>query len=366
MRTTMIAIAMASGLAIACTSSRGEDTPGDGGIGIGDDTQGGIDDGGIADSAGDDAPKFDTPDGAGASGDEGGIAAGCKKVDFLFVVDNSGSMADEQSNLTASFPGFVSAITEVAGVDDFHILVTDTDGAVLDDFSCGGLPGCCDAVCGTGAAAKCDGASCPGDACGFTGGAGRTVSGAGQSCAIQGGQRYLVAGQPDLGGTFACMAEVGTMGNGDERQAEAITLAIGPELAADGACNAGFLRDDALLVVTLITDEEDSPNDGADGDPNSPGDPASWAQAIVDAKKGSESAVVFLALVGDTDQPNAMCSPIDADTGTGAEPAPRLRELAASFTYGSSGSVCAADYSPFFADAVGVIDSACDEFVPVG
>src|SRR5688572_13939494 len=35
---------------------------------------------------------------------------GCKAVDFLFVIDNSGSMSDEQDNLTASFPGFFAAI----------------------------------------------------------------------------------------------------------------------------------------------------------------------------------------------------------------------------------------------------------------
>ena len=33
-------------------------------------------------------------------------------LDILFVVDNSGSMADKQANLIASFPGLVSAMMQ--------------------------------------------------------------------------------------------------------------------------------------------------------------------------------------------------------------------------------------------------------------
>ena len=146
-----------------------------------------------------------------------------------------------------------------------------------------------------------------------------------------------------------------------------------------GECNEGFLRDDALLVVTLITDEEDDSLDGLLGDPpldgsclpsdddfNSFGSPASWKQAIVGAKGGDEEAVVVLALVGDCDIGGA-CPGMTYDPGGdhfGAEPAPRLRSFASSFVYGSVGPVCAADYEPFFTDAVGVIDNACDNFEP--
>lgn len=35
--------------------------------------------------------------------------------------------------------------------------------------------------------------------------------------------------------------------------------AIGPELVAPGACNEGFLCDDAMLVVAIITDEHEDP-----------------------------------------------------------------------------------------------------------
>jgi hypothetical protein len=68
-----------------------------------------------------------------------------------------------------------------------------------------------------------------------------------------------------------------------------------------------------------------------------------------------------LALIGDTGTAGATCT-----AGDDAENAPRLRQWAESFTFGSEGSVCAADYGPFFADAVSVIDVACEGFNPEG
>src|SRR5262245_28774988 len=45
-------------------------------------------------------------------------------ADILFVVDNSGSMADEQENLAANFDRFIS---QIAGAGDYHIAVVTTD-----------------------------------------------------------------------------------------------------------------------------------------------------------------------------------------------------------------------------------------------
>jgi hypothetical protein len=75
--------------------------------------------------------------------------------------------------------------------------------------------------------------------------------------------------------------------------------------------------------------------------------------------------VVVLGLIGDTGLPGALCQPL-VDI-TGAEPAPRLREFVEMFgNRGIWGSVCAPDYGSFFAEAVGLIDVACDEFEPPG
>lgn len=133
---------------------------------------------------------------------------------------------------------------------------------------------------------------------------------------------------------------------------EAMAQAVGSNVG-NGGCNQGFLRDDAILVVTYITDEED--------DVESMGDPADWKAALVAAKGGNEQAVVVLGLVGDSDVPGGGCGPFGL-----AEASPRLRAFAESFDFGTWGSICSPDYAPFFLDAVGVIDSACEIFDPEG
>src|SRR5690606_34481776 len=143
----------------------------------------------------------------------------------------------------------------------------------------------------------------------------------------------------ELEAAFTCAADVGGDGNGDEHQAEAALLAISPTLAEPGACNEGFIRDDALLVLVIITDEDD----GAVFGQGSPGEPLDWVDEIV-ARKGVESNVVTLALAG-LSPPNAC----DVDVPfEGAQVAQRLRQFVQAFTYGQLGDVCADDYAPFF------------------
>jgi hypothetical protein len=62
-----------------------------------------------------------------------------------------------------------------------------------------------------------------------------------------------IVGVPDVPSAFNCMASVGDGGCGFEHQLESVYRALHdppPE-------NAGFLRDDALLVVYFATDEDD-------------------------------------------------------------------------------------------------------------
>jgi hypothetical protein len=69
-------------------------------------------------------------------------------------------------------------------------------------------------------------------------------------CPIDGGRRYLVKGQTDLDETFACIANVGVAGW--KSLGQALTAAMQKPINAPGGCNDGFLREDALLMVTTI------------------------------------------------------------------------------------------------------------------
>jgi len=76
-----------------------------------------------------DAPKFDlgVSTDLTTSGGEAGSKEGCEKVDFLFVVDNSGSMGRHQAKLIESFGPFVETIYDRLPADDFRIMAVDSD-----------------------------------------------------------------------------------------------------------------------------------------------------------------------------------------------------------------------------------------------
>jgi hypothetical protein len=94
------------------------------------------------------------------------------------------------------------------------------------------------------------------EGCDATLGSGLIENPKGDSCGVTGGGRYMVDAQPNLSQTFECVAKVGTDGDGSERPMEAMIASVGT-LNKPAGCNEGFLRKDALLVVTFITDEED-------------------------------------------------------------------------------------------------------------
>jgi len=266
---------------------------------------------------------------------------GCRKIDFLFVIDDSDSMEDEQQLLIDGFPGFIQGIGETIEAFDFHVMVVGT-GRQEMSF----------------------------DPCENRIGTGRVRSREGEDCGLLedflNGQRYLDESDEDLEASFACIADLGTDGGGDEKIIWALGDAI-TEHNNPGQCNEGFLRDDAVLVVTIITDEDDNPNDGpprGDNDVNSPGNPALWTAGVLEAKHGDEEAIVVLALLGDSDFDEGICEPYQWPEGDGAEAAPRLRQFVESFPFGSWASVCQADYADFFNLAVSDIDAACGGFVP--
>jgi hypothetical protein len=254
---------------------------------------------------------------------------GCKNIDFLFVIDNSDSMEDEQANLVQSFPGFVDVMQRELRAKDFHIMVVGTGGDREEDDEPTLNPLECDEVQG----------------------AGRRRSEEGEECGIQGGLPFMTGSQPELEATFSCVARVGTDGSAIEEPMDAVLAATSEALNDSGRCNAGFLRDDAVLVVTFITDEEDR---------RSQGEPEEWRSLLLERKHDNPDALVVLGLVGDNNVDGGLlggpCSLLDADG------APRLQSFVQSLS-GVLGSVCAPDYAPFFATAVSTIDSACDEFV---
>lgn len=289
-----------------------------------------------AEDDGEDPPEPPITFDIGVTPDFGEFDDGCNAVDFLFVIDNSGSMFGAQTNLLANFPAFIDGIqATLVDVDSFHVGVTTSDeyaGNLLDPRECSQLG----ALVTSTAGGDSSNAVCTPFAEGFP----------------------YITEQDDLSTSFQCAAQVGTSGAAGERPMNALEAAIGPGLNAEGACNEGFIRDNALLVVVVITDEADGP-----GDPDlvsSTGDPASWYQSVLDAKGGIAENAAALVLTNYVDGP---CPP----GGFGSDDGVNLVNFAGLFgENGFVAGICEPDYGPSFTQATAVIEQACENFIPPG
>jgi hypothetical protein len=243
----------------------------------------------------------------------------CGMVDFLFVIDNSGSMSDEQISLINNFPTFITGIeTTLDSVDSIHVGVTTTDDYAYNMIGCNGI----------------------GSLVVQTGGGDSSMAMCGP---YEEGDNFMTEDEDDLGAAFACAAQVGTDGSADERQMQAVLSAVDGTHGGVDQCNEDFIREDALLVIVIITDEPDA---------NTPGDSMSWFQTVVDAKDGIPENVVVVSLIN---TPMGNC---------GFEAALTIADFTTKFGInGFMADICLPDYGPVFDQAVAIIDVACDNFL---
>ncbi|AHI05517.1 hypothetical protein BDW_05045 [Bdellovibrio bacteriovorus W] len=154
-----------------------------------------------------------------------------KKIDVLWVIDNSGSMAPYQQDLADNFQSFIQRF-ETSNFD-FHMAVTTTEAwqaAPNSEF-------------GMGLTQKAE----------FRPGLGVYVM-----------DKYT----SNLGGVFGAAVKQGINGSGDERAFHSFRATL--ESSINNQHN--FRRDDAFLAVIIVTDEEDySRSSGSMDNPSNPG-----------------------------------------------------------------------------------------------
>jgi hypothetical protein len=228
------------------------------------------------------------------TGFDPGQPPGCKgKVDLLFLISRQGNMDRVQAQLLASFPGFVQTIEDRLEGFDVQIMVANPDGTwpgLYCDTSPYGCPmyGHCGPddenwICGESSDEwrPCD--SELGAGITFNAGPGALN----KRCELFGGNRYIISGEPDMGSMLECIAKVGT-GGGLPATGDALIASVSPKLNGPTGCNAGFLRDDALLVVAIIDNRLDEQSVSS-----------AWTQydKVIAAKK-DPNAVVILAITG--------------------------------------------------------------------
>ncbi|PRQ05978.1 vWA domain-containing protein [Enhygromyxa salina] len=192
-----------------------------------------------------------------------------KKVDVLLVIDNSGSMGDEQANLAANFGPFIERL-ELAGAD-YRIGITTTDigGPLCGNTANGGelqLSSCVDRPHTFSSAAtkedKFD-VACAAQ-CGLSSAdleiQPTSISADGEAVARPWIQSFNgvdnLPADVDTHAAFACFAPQGISGCGWESPLEATARALTNMQNVDRP-EFGFLRDDAILAVLIVTDEVD-------------------------------------------------------------------------------------------------------------
>jgi hypothetical protein len=274
----------------------------DGGIGqVADGGVGGDDDGGGG-----------KRDGGNEFGD-GGLLS-CKKIDVIIAVDNSSSMAEEKSALANTvFPAFATKLLQVSGgIDDFRVGVLD---------------------------------ACPLPANYHT-------SGVGGACNFASGKVWMEHSDPNLTQEFACVGNVDSSdmqcsGNNDDEQ-PASAAAASMENPYLGGPNAGFVRDDALLVVIAITDEDEQPV------------PSQTAQGVfqrlANARFGDPKRIVFLGIGG-----QANCSGVYGSANR-ANQLIAVTDLFKAQSRGVFWDLCAGQLENGLGEALQVIEKACNEF----
>lgn len=321
--------------------------PSGGGGGNGDDDG---DDDGTPDAGGDDDTRPDArvrPDGGPV--DPPPDNAGCRKMDIVFVVDDSGSMGDEQQTLSRNFPEFARVLDEYrvssGELLDYRVGVTTTARTIRTRL--GNTQIFSNHVTGDN-------------------GAFQRPAGLGRS--------WIQSDDAERRDLLADLAVVGTGGSHLEMPLDTARLAL-TEQVASGGRNAGFLRDDALLAIVLLTDEEDcSRLDGrsdadaitlrlADVDDEAVicrtlATPQQYVDAF-DEVKGGRDRWATAVIAGD-----GTCE--GNGTGDGAEDSPRLKDFVAKT--GDNAifrSICDEDFAPALKDALDTFQAACEGLPPV-
>lgn len=143
-----------------------------------------------------------------------------RKVDILWIVDNSGSMQEEQASLASNFGAFIEDLAQADPPVDYHLGIITTDATA--------------------------------------------EKGALRALATDGSKRYIACNEnghtgcnvSDPEAAFRQTIAVGTGGGAIEKGLLAAHLALVDPMRS--TTNAGFLRDDAALYAIFVSDEGDA------------------------------------------------------------------------------------------------------------
>jgi hypothetical protein len=229
------------------------------------------------------------------------------RVDILFVVDDSGTMAEEQATLARGFASFASILNE--SMTRFHLGVISTSFEYGDPDR------------------------------------GKLI----------GDPLFLTHETPDYESLFAERAVIGTGGSDFEKGLEAAAYALSPAIGIE--VNVGFSRPEARLLIVFVSDEEDCSDAGALGTDFSDdgeicysgqGDLVPVPEFVEEFRNLREDPrdVIVTSIVG---LPGERCD-TDNDGEPDALPGARYAEVAR-LTGGNVGDICDSDWTQILSEA---------------
>ncbi|MEO1480726.1 MAG: vWA domain-containing protein [Myxococcota bacterium] len=227
------------------------------------------------------------------------------RTDVLFVIDNSGSMAEEQEKLKENIQFFIDVLTR--SVNDYQVGIVSTDIFRNPDPSC--TPCCDQDTDGDGVP---DWSTCD---------AGRLIAADGRRRLFRRPRGDSLEQVEELTEQLIVdfndtVTSIGTEGNATEAAFEAVRLALDPEGdVVTRALNFGFLRSNADLTLIFLSDEDDcsapsefySAADRDDSDCYTTGEldgVSDFLDFLVDLK-GTVRRVRAAAIVGSVEAPDS-------------------------------------------------------------
>ncbi|MBL9100018.1 MAG: VWA domain-containing protein [Myxococcales bacterium] len=260
-----------------------------------------------------------------------------KDVDILFVIDNSGSMAEEQERVAANFKAFIDVLEAPDVQANYRIGITTTD---VGNPRCSNttpengslvLQSCLDRVAnGEFVTADGDFSTACTNNCSLSG-ADLTVAESGiEQDASMAKRKWIekintvsnVRGTDSMVDAFKCFGPQGITGCGFESHLEAMYKALAAASDKNAKNNYGFLRAQAILSIVFITDEVDCSFNPTHKDIFinnktfwwSPDDPAPTSSLCWDAGVACDgSAPIYDTCYSENYDVNAIAGASDAD-----------------------------------------------------
>ena len=250
--------------------------------------------------------------GGGQGGAGGAEDCDCAMLDVLIVIDNTDAIDDFVGDIAPAAFQLISTF-EVAAerVCSLHVGAVTSTPQEQNDPPCDNLLG----------ALSSNNAS-------------------GNSCPLSGGS--YATEEDDLMSSILCLLNPGTDGFGNERLAEALLAATSPELNAPGACNDGFFRPEAPLLIVVVSSVEDD---------DSSGQPTDWFSELVQVNEFDASRIASIGIIG----------PITTQNGCDAEASPRLHAFLAEHNVDNqaSANICDVDTMDRKDGAERMIEAVC-------